>query len=581
MKRSSVLVLATIGFVSLYAREFRTPLPLLRHWMHEIKCEKECLRINFWSGYYQRKASEALVKNKKGSSTVPLSHLLFGASNFEAQEAFADSSVSAPFDLLLSTPLFPRFKYTDRGAVFGLDVGKEVMNCVRLGVRLMLPVRSFKMKCTRGPGVGSSQLGGRHIRDVVTCGERRFNNDECVDCIKTCAYRLDFLSQLPVDCVEPGVKFKIVNYRNEQFPTKPITMSNQDVTDNPALNPKDRNPVTVLKQDDGCVPTNGLSLPIAEAQSLPALPGDGSSVPDGGRARFVTNTNYTPLGNDQETQEQFWVVNTVDTANRKLVDPALILQEHALDVLDSLGAESAEELLSQCGISFCTEKSSGVGDLDSEYYSQWYWEDESFTELLLGLRLPTGKRQKDPGKILLQPLGNNGHVEVRLGTRTYWEPTCWLFLQGNASYSFVLNRKEFVAAPFLGACVKNIGPCIPARIKWGYFLGHLELGVKPLESYDCHSLVARVGYEAYVKQRDSVELCQNSKEDCIGALQRLCAKLLERNTDVVAHKLYGEVSYRYDFESVTLGIFGGGGGVVGGKNTPKDRDWYIGIECCF
>ncbi len=50
---------------------------------------------------------------------------------------------------------------------------------------------------------------------------------------------------------------------------------------------------------------------------------------------------------------------------------------------------------------------------------------------------------------------------------------------------------------------------------------------------------------------------------------------------MVAHTLYGEVSYDYAFDKVTLGLFGGVCGVVGGKNTPKDQDWYIGIEGCF
>jgi hypothetical protein len=443
-----------------------------------------------------------------------------------------------------------------------------------MGVRLMLPIRSFSMRLEGDPGFGQ----GPRIDDFVSCRTIALNGRQ----FQSCAYRLDFLSRLPVDINEPGSRFKLVNYKNVQFPSMPITMSNQDVTDPAALNRQDRNPVTVLRNSTKMVPQQPLVLSIDEAQSLPALAGNGSGIVEGGRARFVTGTDYSPLGTDIATQEQLWVVNTINAAEEALVDPAAIIQDHVEQLLTCVGANTAQELLAQCGIRLCSQRSTGPGDLDAVGYSRFYWDEASFSTFLFGLRLPTGKRKNNPGNLLLQPLGNNGHTEIMLGTRTYWEPCSRLFLQGHAAYSFVLNRTERVAAPFVCAQVKNIGPCIPARIHWGYFLGHVEIGCNVLDTYDtCHNLIARVGYEAYVKQKDSIALPQSSAGDCAGRIQQLCASLLSRNTQATAHTLYGKVTYTYDWDRCTFGIFGGASGVIAGKNVPKDRAWYIGIECCI
>ena len=314
MKKVLLVVVMTL---TLSAREFRTPLALYRHSMHEIECNRcDEWYVDLWTAYYQRKATEALGCS---GNTVPLSCLLFNKLSFEVQEAFAHGMVSSPFDLLLSTRLTPCIEYSDKGAFLGLDIARNLCDWVRVGLRLKLPIRSFEFRNVRDPGFAT----GPQIDDFVVCRNRGQGQD--------CAYRLDFLSQLPVDLEEPGVRFNIVNYKNTQFPTMPITMSNQDVTDNPALNQEDRNPVTVLRQADGSVPPPPLSVPLGVAQSLLALPGDGSGVSDGGRARFVTGTDYTLLGTDQDTQEQFWVVNSID--DDEVVDPALILQNHVLQVL--------------------------------------------------------------------------------------------------------------------------------------------------------------------------------------------------------------------------------------------------------
>jgi hypothetical protein len=137
-----------------------------------------------------------------------------------------------------------------------------------------------------------------------------------------------------------------------------------------------------------------------------------------------------------------------------------------------------------------------------------------------------------------------------------------------------LRGHELVGAPFAGACVKNIGPCIDAEIGWSYFLGHFNLTFVP----PCNPYVGfALGYEPYIKHQDHIRLEQDTARDFLGNTQTLDPRVLERKTEVISQRVITEVFYvenAYTFSAGWTYVFAG-------KNVPKDRDLYVGFQVSF
>ncbi|MGE0009839.1 MAG: hypothetical protein AB7F19_04795 [Candidatus Babeliales bacterium] len=583
------LVIATCISTTLTAREFRTPIPLLRYWLHTEPLNPLCEQAQFyaWAGYYQRKCDTALNVETTDTHKSPLSALLFNRADFPVNDIFATQTTS-PINILFSTLLSPRYTYTDRGVVLGLVSSHAVRCNVVVGGRVTIPFRNFNMRLTQGPIVNNQidpAILDANVREQV---EFLGTNSTPVE---TFAYRLQFLHQLPESWSPPGLMVRLVDYVDTGFKgnppanpvTYPITIANVDVTNNfNTLNQIRQNPVTVFKPPLGTAPTPPFAQPIDQAQSFDGLPGSGSPVPIGGRARFLITTPYGELGantpEQEEIREQLWIEPTfISTPTvTKLVDPACIIKKR-VDLLIGSPATQINAFFERAGINFNSRSHGGLGDIDAQFFTQYWWNQCSFVEGNVALRLPTAGAQVAPGLIALQSLGNNGHPEIMIGTRTYWHDYDWLLLQADALFSVVLKRAENVALPLQGATIKNIGSGVPANVNWHYFLGHAEASIaRPITCKD-YALM-RFGYELYIKSRDSISLQSNACTCIPTGTNLLNANNLRINTDVTTHKLYGEICLRHEFDCITAGIFASVGGVVGGKNTPQDTDWYIGLE---
>ena len=247
MKLKKILTHISIGIiaiahVSLIAREFRLPIPLLKYIYHlePLVPSEETWTLNAWAGYFQRKCDTAYNVQSTDTHVSPLSALLFNQADFPLNNVFGTQNVP-PINILFSTIFSPRVKYIDRGAVFGL-VGSHAINCnVVVGGRLSIPYRDFEMRLTQGPIVNNT-LNPALLNAVIREGAETIPGDPSS---KTFAYRLDFLSELPATWTEPGINIKLVNYANNQFPGNDITIANVDVTNNPLLDPLNQNPVFV------------------------------------------------------------------------------------------------------------------------------------------------------------------------------------------------------------------------------------------------------------------------------------------------------------------------------------------------
>lgn len=581
MKKQISIFFAATGVLSLAAREFRTPLPIIRYPLYQLLLvqEKGDWQIDGWAAGFFRKADEALIE-KTGTATgkkQPLSQLIFGKADFQAQEAFANAKAEDRLNPFLDSIMSPRIKYTDRGFIIGIQGMKKVSQHWGVGARGHLPFRSIKVKKTESPGTGSSLFGGEALADVAQTKQEQFGGNS----IQTYAVRLDFLSKLPANCTPLGLTLPLVQY-NTPTAQGHITIGGIDITDAPQFqNGEDqRNSVTVIKRDNKTAPTT-FGVPVATAQALPDLSGDGTQaganlLNNDGRAKFSMDINYTPLGTDRTTQERLWIVPSVNQANNALIINAKTILQAISDILNCTN-NSPEAIFLECGLSFDDQKRRGVGDLDAELFAQYYFRHCCFIEAILGLRLPTGKKIDNEGNIFELPLGNNGHPEVKIGAKGRWEPCEWFQLNADSSYSFVPNKTERVPATFIGATVKSLGPIVPARISWGYYCGHIDGHVFAFNGEN-HKVNGGLGYELYHKRKDSVKFLATTAVDCIKKTQPLDANVIERLTRVTSHKLYFDLSYIYKADTWQVDIFGGGSWVVGGSNTPREHDGFVAVR---
>lgn len=559
-----ILIILCTGF-SLQARTLYTPLDLQRGPLHKPYTDLfqyDAWRFNVWAGGYNRSTPCALDCNNK---TVSLSTLFFNKPNFRAQEAFANSTAVSTLNPLLATSVLgPRIHYEESGAVIGFDVQHYANECWRLGFRAVLPAKKIRIKRLKSQGNGMSDLGGQTIDEFFGERTERVNGTA----IKSYAYRLDFLSRLPYTCKPcPASKLSMVNYADTDFPpNNPISMSKQDVTNQSGT------PVSALKSNGGTLPTGTWAVQQTVAQQLPPLNAEGSNLPDTARGRFDAGVNYTPLGNTQPNQAMLFIVPSVAGSNT--TQEARVIQAQVDEVLACI-AQEAEDIFKDCGISFTSQCISGAGDLDTECYTGHFFSPCLYVEGFVGIRWPTGKHASNPQVVFRPALGNNGHFEVKAGVQGIWQPCRWAALRGDITGFGVLKATECVAASFIGAHIKNVGPAVRATVHWNYYLLHADMLITPP---NCYGIGGVIGYENYHKSRDHLSFCSTSALDCLGVRQPLDAKVITRKTKVTSHKVRGEAFVEL-WGCVQL--FGGGSKVFAGSNVPKETEWFLGVTAYF
>ena len=228
-----------------------------------------------------------------------------------------------------------------------------------------------------------------------------------------------------------------------------------------------------------------------------------------------------------------------------------------------------------------------VGDIKLDFYFGRDFCEDYWTNVIVGVVFPTGKRICDPGLLLAQPTGNNGHFELKGGIEGGWRGhsrNCeWLGIDFDVLYNYVFSRCERRGAPFTGATVKNIGPAIDADVKWSYLTAHLNLTAFHPENLN---LGCTLSYEGYVKFCDKITLCQKTAQEfplragcaLTGTIlnedfKELDACILAADTKRIAHKVRCEIFHRWDY----CELFAGGSYVFAGQNIMKETEAHIGL----
>lgn len=592
-----LLIIVCITSPLLLAREIRTPLlrdnPGYRLMPLPLSDAKPW-DARTWIEPFGKIATHAFCKTNNCSSLCtnnnnqcPLSTILFGQSNFTGAEIFSPTSIAQSRIIyngdgtnraiscsptLETSVLKPCLKFVDRGVMFALQAVRRIKDCWSAGVRASVPYRSFKIA---NRGCSNPIFGGAILTDDLISKTETINGVT----VKSYAYRLDTLSKLPIGCTYPQNQFPLVDYFNTLHLNNDITISNENVTGNSALSVNARNPITLL-QPVGHRPTGQFAMPLALAQTLPALPSNGQT--NDYRTRFIDGTNYQTLGQDNQTQAQLWVVPTVDSTD--LVPAALVIRDNVDLLLETAYLSTEQMLEEQCCNDLNTYNAKAIGDTQTEYFVRWQPDKYFYIEALFGLLFPTGKRIHNPQQVLAWPTGNNGHFEYRVGAHIGIQPNDYIMLNAQSYYTYASPHTEQVIAPFCGAKVKNIGgPVIPARIKWSYYLGRYDIAL--LQPCTQGTLGVNVGYELYIKGKDKIQFTQCCARDCLGNNAILDRSILAQRTHVVSQKILTTLFYDTSDHKMNKlchwSFFVGYSSVVAGHNIANEHGPYGGIMVIY
>ncbi len=639
MNKTGVRIAAVLSIVSCAllnaTTEFRSPLSLYRgvmHWplphvkeswwydvMYPEDEVESTWNVHTWSGTYYRCADKAFCdpckkcektcvcgeckdkcptdfklsypcRNKSTSKTTSLATLWFGRDCFRGEETFAGGRIDDTELLTNKNPflafarIFPRFDYNERGAVWGMHVdkrfGKEEKG--RFGFRVSLPFKVIEIE------QNSCKLE-ETLDDVIvekTIQVDAQNQPNQVDY----AYRLDFLSALNLPVPNPPSVVPVVRYGDGTLRTQVAGIDADGATPGTAAQDQDppdqqKPPVYLMRRECGAIPCPPFRKKFDEVNGdgLPA--GGASGLANDTIFHFKTDTDYaSELGQDRCAQSELFLIPRRLSVEDEILNLANTIRDRIKAVVNDLmmGRETAVEFFrSACCIDLCKhERIHGLGNLDTEFYVG-YGPEHWFVNFLTGVRFPTDKRLKDPHRVFFQTTGNNGHYEIKLGMEGGWMPFEWFAFKLDWTYNHAFRRHEFRAAPFKGATIRNIGPCIDTKVSWDYFVGHVDLNFFHPRNPDLGGVF---GYELFAKREDNVRFDDCKKGcgsptavDCLGREKELDVKILEDRTNAMTHKLRGELFHRWNF----CELFAGASHIVGGKHAMQESEAHVGVAIYF
>jgi len=592
--------------------EFRSPLSFQRpqaHWpLYPVQQafwfpwmpdgrDDESWQIQSWVTTYTRSAENAFFnpeKNKNTRKTASLAVLFFGKETFTVEEAFVNGTIPTLSTILSENPalafshISPHLEYTETGAVFGIMFDKT-LGCDdmwHVGSRLSIPVVIVDID----QDVSLTEV--EEISDVVRYRlinldeGGRGNNYEF-------AYRADFLSTLSFPTLIddtttfiPVLRIDAVNVDGESVDAVRLAEQVLSGTTSATLGGNNNFPAAyAVKRSTGTFPpTPFRKLP---EQASTALAANGSGT-DNTAYFFSIGTDYSNLITDRSALSTLFIVprgvtgtDTVE-ANSDITgeSQALSLQGGILsDVLEQyffeLGSQTAEEFLLNQGIDIlASERVVGVGDIEWEVYGGYGDRNEWFVDLTLGLRLPSGKRQKHPNNVFFVPTGHNGHFELMGEIEGGWRPCQFFAFKLDGSVHHAFRRTEHRAARFTGSTVNNIGPDVEAKVSWTYFIAHVDFNFfHPFND----NIGMMLGYEFYARRKDHIKFEDETAKDFAGQTGTLDATAAEARTNSMSHKIRGEFFHRWNYFELSLGL----SHIVAGRSMPKETEAHLTFDVYF
>ncbi len=566
-------------------------------------------QVDAWAAGYCRTACKAFICddcNWDGptTKTTDLSKLFFGKSCFLGEEAFANGLLTVPsgYPALSFAKITPSFEYNESGVFIGMHAQKDICDsCWAIGWRASLPISRVEVQQRRSCQSESIEedFGNVIVRRQEFTNSNADGSGQKMNNVN--GYRLDFLSALQFLDGSP-----MVAYGDGTSDTTvagiPITLFTErgQAPIQAAIAP-----MYVLGADNGNIAnaiTIGTPTGVLESNNLgrnvgPANPADPVEVAtwvlnaqgtnyntnigvNGDRLAFSQTVDYASgLALDRTQQRQLFLVpnSTGAAGDGILIEDANAVQNAIDYVLNRMNLTEATALsfFKKNGVDFCTSDCVvGAGDLYTEWYAGYHmpcW----YLDMLVGSKLPTGKKTCDAKRIYWQPTGNNGHFEFRGGLEGGVHRS-WFALRGMATFTHVFDHTEMRAPAFAGATIKNIpvGRSVPARVQWGYFWGNLDVTLFHPKCYECGLVF---GYELYAKQSDKVCFCKSTAKDFLGFTHKLDDTILEEGTNTRLHKIRGEFFHRIG----CCEYFGGAYYSLAGRFALKETEFHVGAAIYF
>ncbi len=583
------LALSLLCSVGLVAREIRSPLPIpmtatahypLMYCCHykqmschgKPKCDTEEIRTMHFelSGAGYTRNAEQAFGDCGWTHKVPFSTLLFGKADFKVAEAFPGATVGQdlptnPF-VAVST-ISTRYEYDERGAVLGACLGHTMCDKWHTGVRARLPIRDIDVHQI----AGGNDLIGETVDDLFTIRQEPHPDGVSPDITQAYAVRLDFLNalaQTPAIGLTPAnmiVKWDLTPLSND------IQIANINASAPLALNSPS---LAAIGSTSGVIPVASQWADLASTATA-LVAADGSGVGNGLRGRFQPVVYGGGLAVNPTAQSQLYVVPTLDTVSGQITGGAVTALSQIQAAVDALTVDSVKEFLDEKGLNFWNGHTQGIGDLDLDLFlgRNFGCCENFFAEVQAGLRVPTAKKVCNCLNVLKQSTGNNGHLEARVGTMLGWDACKTVKIRLDGSYNYVAKKTENIAAPFVGATVKNIGPCINADIKWHYFTA--DANISFFASQHCGF---DVSYQFYGKGHDKICPCITATTDFIGREnQNIDTHVASRLTKVYSHKARAE----FFMSTKCCELFVGGAYTFAGRNAMRDVDCFLGMQVRF
>ncbi len=582
----------------LYATfEFRSPLsvrrgmmhwpllaPIHDAWWHDMMPgdqEESPWNIYTWSAAYYRCSDKAyfnVEKNKNTRKTTSLSTLWFGKDSFRGEEIFTGGFLGtdvADLQLLNRNNIFlssaritPRFDYNEHGAFWGLHVDRRFGTEEKwhAGGKISVPFKVIEIE------QNNTEKLEETLDDLVRF--RQLNLDAgAADNSVEYAARFDFLNTLLFTTgvqIVPFVRYNATGTIDLSNVAGRLTGTSADQSNTiPAA--------YVRKQDNGEFPVAPFRQTPVQASSQLGVDGSGA---DGGT--FFLNTNVPYRNNlklDRDAQERLFVVPRATDDGTSIVANANSIGQNLQNIIANnfLISEPVSEFFRARGIGLAAhERITAIGDIETEIYCGYGHRNDWFIDGILGVRLPSGKKNKDPRKLFFQSTGHNRHFEIKLGVDGGWMPREWFAFKIDASFHHAFRRTEKRAALFRGATVRNIGPEIDTRVSWSYFIVHGDLNFFHPHNPD---LGCVIGYELFAKRNDKVEFkdCEKTTDLLGRENQELDAEAFEERTNSMSHKIRGEIFHRWNF----CEIFAGTSHIIAGRNVMKETEGHIGFAVYF
>lgn len=607
------------GVLQATTTQFRSPLmlergpihyqlPYLPHvwWFDDVPSNRQegCMEkwfVNNWTALYGRTATRSFFKAPCGTDVdtcksnsvtrelTSLSQLFFGADSFTVADTLANATVPTnQANVLLGTAqITPRFSYNEYGVYLGLQAERTVgcNNDWYVGGRASMPIEVIDMLFDQGCKLVESP--DDVLNNVVRFQQIDINSSQANPDLTDYAVRFDFLNLLTVPTGgtltaptnDPFVILSINNISGIAQQTQ--IYAGKTVSGNA---PSNGLGVALVTTVDGLPPvyspTTGTFRKDLDASGVVALSASGALAP-GEVAYFKTGTDYASgLGSSLAAQRALYVVPTLDDSadELSLSDNSQAIYTQLKKTLQDgvlTSAITPVSFFEQCCTNFCgAERITGQGDIDAEIYGGYRPCDFFYTDIFLGMRLPTGKRQKDARRPYYQTTGHNGHFQIKVGMDLAMRACRYFGIKTDWSYNHAFNRTEHRNAPFVGSLVRNIGPQVDAKVSWNYWTFHFDLNFFHPHNPEIGGVF---GYELFAKQNDKVCLDCATATDCLGQTKPLDATLLETNTNAMTHKLRGEVYHRWNYFEFSLGA----SQVLAGRNAMKESEAYVAATLHF